>query len=127
MAKIVRYNGGTESYYPCSDPATLVRGKPYEVMSVDVRDWQTNYTLRGVEGSFNSCWFDDVTSKRTFIAISRTIPTVGSCCICSKLEFIDEKAYFLGWRTSHVKEVIELGNNIYHVKTCNSVYIIQVR
>ena len=34
MAKIVRYNGGTESYYGCSEPTELVIGKEYEVIDI---------------------------------------------------------------------------------------------
>ena len=32
MTKQVRYNGGTESYYGCSDPINLVVGEEYEVV-----------------------------------------------------------------------------------------------
>ena len=61
MAKKVRYNGGTQSYYGCSDPSKLVVGKEYEVVRSRVRSWQTDYTLKGVDGEFNSVWFDEVT------------------------------------------------------------------
>jgi len=60
--KIVRYNGGTESYYSCSDPTDLVIGKEYEVISAKDRGWQTDYTLKGVTGEFNSVWFDEIKS-----------------------------------------------------------------
>ena len=40
MAKIVRYNGGTMSYYGCSEPTELVIGKTYEVISENDRGWQ---------------------------------------------------------------------------------------
>ena len=53
MAKKVRYNGGTESYYGCSDPTNLVVGKEYEVILSKDRGWQTDYTLKGVDGEFN--------------------------------------------------------------------------
>lgn len=58
--RIVRYNGETRSYYGCSSPKDLVVGQKYEVLSEDVKDWQTNYTLKGVKGYFNSVWFDEV-------------------------------------------------------------------
>ena len=32
MAKKVRYNGGTQSYYDCSEPTNLDVGKEYEVV-----------------------------------------------------------------------------------------------
>lgn len=38
MKKFVRYNGGTQSYYSCSDPKNLVIGKEYEVTSINVRN-----------------------------------------------------------------------------------------
>ena len=51
MAKIVRYNGGTQSYYGCTEPNALVVGKEYEVIAAKDRGWQTDYTLKGVSGS----------------------------------------------------------------------------
>lgn len=62
MAKKVRYNGGTESYYGCSDPTNLVVGKEYEVVLSKDRGWQTDYILKGIDGEFNSVWFDEVSS-----------------------------------------------------------------
>lgn len=126
MAKIVIYNGGTESYYSCTDPTDLVRGKKYEVISENNRGWQTDYILKGVTGHFNSCWFDEVPSGKTFMALARTIPMVGTRCECSKLEFVNGHPKLINWSTSTVKEVMDMGNNIYHVTTCNSVYIVQV-
>lgn len=129
MAKIVRYNGGTESYYGCSEPTELVVGKEYEVISVNIRAWQTDYTLNGVKGHFNSVWFDDVNSKetaKTYMAVAFTVPVVGKSCMCSKLEFVNGQPRLIGWRTSAVKEVSHMGNNIYRVITLNSTYIVQV-
>ena len=125
--KIVRYNGGTQSYYGCSDPAILVIGKVYEVISENDRGYQTDYTLKGVAGHFNSVWFDDVQSRKpTYMAVANTIPSVGKRCQCFKLEYANKEIKTIGWSTSMVQEVTPLGNNIYHVKTCNSVYIVQV-
>lgn len=126
MAKIVRYNGGTESYYGCTEPTDLVIGKEYEVIHANDRGWQTDYTLKGVTGHFNSCWFDEISTASTFMAIAHNIPTVGISCKCSKLEFVDGKPTLVGWSTSTVKEVLDMGNNIYRVTTRNSVYIVQV-
>ena len=126
MAKIVIYNGGTESYYGCTSPTDLVRGKKYEVISVNDRGWQTDYTLNGVEGHFTSCWFDEVSSDKTFIALARTVPTVGERCDCYKIEFVNGQPKLRSWHTSTVREITDMGNNIYRVTTCNSVYIVQV-
>lgn len=129
MVKIVRYNGGTMSYYGCSEPTELVVGKKYVVISEDVRNCQTNYTLKGVNGYFNSVWFDDVDSvntEKTFIALAHTIPVVGEKCKCSRLEIVNGLPQLIGYNTSTVKEVSNMGNNIYRVTTCNSIYIVQV-
>lgn len=126
MAKIVIYNGGTESYYDCTDPTDLVCGKKYEVVSENDRGWQTDYTLKGVNGHFNSCWFNEVSSGNTFIALTHTVPMVGKRCDCYKIEFVNGQPKLISWHTSNVKEIMDMGNNIYHVTTCNSLYIVQV-
>lgn len=124
MAKIVRYNGGTDSYKGCSDPSSLVLGKDYEVVHENDRGFQTDYILRGVKGNFNSCWFDEVSP--TFMAISKTVPIIGQRCVCSKLELINGQLNMNECLTSTVIEAVNIGNNIYKVTTNNSVYIIQV-
>lgn len=124
MAKIVRYNGGTESYYGCSNPNDLVFGKDYEVIHENDRGFQTDYILKGVNGHFNSCWFDEISP--IFMAISKTIPVVGQRCVCSRLELINGQFNTSECLTSVVKEVTPIGNNIYKVATSNSIYVIQV-
>lgn len=128
MAKIVRYNGGTESYYGCTEPTALVVGRKYEVIAEKDRKWQTDYELEGVTGYFNSVWFNEVSSNEEaiYIAIAHEIPQVGRRCQCSKLEFVDGHPKLVGWMTSTVKEVSYMGNNIYNVVTCNSTYIVKV-
>lgn len=127
MSKIVRYNGRTMSYYGCSEPTELVVGKEYQVISVNDRGFQTDYTLNGVNGNFNSVWFDDVSNTaKTFMALAHTIPVVGERCKCSKLEFVNGQPKLICWNTSTVKEVSDMGNNIYRVTTRNSTYIVQV-
>lgn len=129
MAKIVCYNGGTLSYYGCSEPTELVVGKEYEVISANDRGWQTDYTLKGVKGYFNSVWFDDVNSKntaKTFMALAHTVPVVGERCKCFKLEFVNGQPKLIAWHTSTVNEVFYIGNNIYRVITHDSTYIVQV-
>ena len=126
MAKIVRYNGGTLSYYPCSKPFNLVKGKQYEVVSEDVRDRQTNYTLKGVNGKFNSCWFDEIQKNSIFLAIAHHKPTISSRCECCKIEVERGRPVLIPWSTSPVREISDMGNNIYRVVTQNNTYIIQV-
>lgn len=130
MAKIVRYNGGTLNYYFCSDPTELVVGREYEVVyEKDYGGYFTEYTLRGVNGNFYSGWFDEVNSNpvaETFMVLSHTIPVVGESCKCAKLEFVNGQPKLIGWHTITVKDVSDMGNNIYRVTTRNSTYIVQV-
>lgn len=127
MAMKVRYNGGTESYYSCSKPDTLVMGKEYEVISINDRGFQTDYTLSGVKGNYNSVWFDKVVSTdKVYMAVSHKIPVLGKSCKCYKLDVSKEKIELKPCSTSVVKEIKYMGNNIYHVTTCNSVYIVNV-
>ena len=123
MAKKVRYNGGTESYYGCSEPTDLVVGKEYEVVSSKDRGWQTDYTLNGVEGEFNSAWFDEV---QVYMAIAREAPVIGKRYFCYKMEFGNGQPKCSAKTTSTVKEINYMGNNIYQVITRNSVYIVNV-
>ena len=125
--KKVRYNGGTDSYYSCSDPTNLVVGKEYEVVFSRDRGWQTDYTLKGVDGEFNSVWFDEVSSDdKVYMAIAHEVPVMGQNYSCYKLEFINGQPKLISWSTTTVKGIIYLGNNIYQVTTLNSVYIVNV-
>lgn len=128
MTKKVRYNGGTESYYGSSDPSKLSVGKVYEVISSNVRKWQTDYVLKGVEGEFNSAWFEEVTSnqKGVYIALANKIPETGERYKCYKIEFINKHPNFIEVYTSVIKKINYMGNNIYQVTTQNSVYIVEV-
>ena len=127
MAKKVRYNGGTASYYGCTNPTNLVVGEEYEVIISKDLGWQTNYTLKGVVGEFNSVWFDEVASdENVYMAISHEIPEIGKRYSCYKIEFINGRPKLIGWSTSTVKGINYLGNNIYQVTTNNSVYIVNV-
>lgn len=127
MRSIVRYNGGTESYYGCSAPTDLVIGKEYEVISQNDRGYQTDYTLRGVTGYFNSCWFDKVTSKKTFMAFANRVPTIGQRFDCNRLEIINNYIVPINCITSTVKAVMDVGDNFYKVVTENSIYIVEVK
>ena len=125
--KHLRYNGGTQSYYGCSDPTTLIVGKEYEVILSRDRGCQTDYTLKGVNGEFNSVWFDEVSSDdKVYMAIAHEIPVIGRRYSCCKMEFINGQPKLIGWSTSPVKGISYVGNNIYQVTTCNSVYIVNV-
>ena len=127
MAKMVRYNGLSGSYYPCSDPNSLIKGKQYEVVLSRDRGYQTDYTLKGIEGEFNSIWFDDLTDdKKIFTAIGHSIPVINERYICHKIEFANGNPRFIATSTSKVKGKKYLGNNIYEVETQNSTYIVKI-
>ena len=119
MKKVV-YNGNTLTYAPCSDPSNLIMGKVYNVVHEEVGAWQTNYTLEGVTGSYNSVWFNPV--KPIYMASSSEYPKKGDTYRCFKM-FSGEHKCML---TSHVQDVMLLGAYTYKVETLNSIYIVQV-
>ena len=127
MVKKVHYNGGTQTYCSCTEPTNLIVGKEYEVIAERDRGFQTDYKLKGIEGEFNSVWFDEVqNSEKIYMALARKVPCVGKRCECAKVEMVNGRPKLSNWSTSIVKEVSLIGNNIYQVTTRNSVYIIQV-
>lgn len=127
MAKIVRYNGGNVSYYSCSSPEKLIVGKTYEVCRTIVKNSQTDYVLKGIEGEFNSVWFDEILSeKKVYIAVSNEVPRAGSRYICQKISYAGENVKLTKVRTSIIKSVTCVGNNIYNVDTANTSYIVSV-
>lgn len=130
MAKMVIYNGGTQSYYGCTDPTDLVQGQIYEVIDEQDRGWQTDYTLKGITGHFNSCWFNEIpttSEEKVFMALSHSIPVVDREYSCSRITTNSiTRPMLVSCKTSLVKNVTSLGSNIYLVTTCNSLYIVQV-
>ena len=127
MAKKVRYNGGVKTYYPCSSPENLVIGKEYEVILSRDRGWQTDYTLNGIEGEFNSVWFDDVSPEaKVYMALASQLPVIGKRYSCKKICFVDKQPKLVCWYTSIVTDLVHEGNNIYRVITQNSTYIVAV-
>ena len=64
--------------------------------------------------------------RNTYIAISRSIPVVGFQFKCLRLEFKDGIPTFASVTTSLVTDVVPLGNNVYQVRTCNSIYMTQI-
>lgn len=128
MKKFVRYNGGTQSYYSCSDPKNLVIGKEYEVTSINVRNWQTDYTLKGINGNFNSVWFDDILSeKETVMAFSSTVPKIGEKIAYQFVYPNQNETFFLiNENTEKIEKVKHIINNIYLANDSKKIYIFQV-
>jgi len=127
--KQVFYNGGTESYYGCSDPSELVVGKIYEVITENDKEWQTDYTLKGIAGHFNSVWFTDVTDlPETFLAFSRKIPVKGEQLDCYKFMILQKQNLAMQeCCNSTIKSVELIGKDTYKTITSNNImYIITV-
>ena len=120
--KMVVYNGGTESYLGCSDPELLTIGQNYEVLAEDDRGFQTNYTLKGVSGQFNSVWFTEV--KPTFLALCKKIPTKGETL--KSFIRLEDGQWQLISHSSTILDVKPIGINVYQVQTRNTIYIVQV-
>lgn len=129
MVKIVRYNGKTISHWDGHSIQTeLVVGKAYEVTSVNAHESYTEYTLKGVDGYFNSVWFDDVNMETAmiFIAFAHSIPIEGERFKCLKVKFSDGQPKLVSCNTTPIKKVSDMGNNIYRVTTRFYTYIVQV-
>lgn len=118
--KLVAYNGRKEMYYPCDDPSVLTKGKWYEVIDENVSSWHTEYRLKGINGRFNSVWFDEV---KTYLALSYEIPQKG-----------EPMRRFMRWennawrnmaRSSCVLQVTPVTSGVYCVQTNNSLYVVQ--
>ncbi len=120
--KKVYYTGQTSTGYPCSDPSNLVVGKEYNVTGERVGSWQTNYTLEGVKGSYNSVWFR--AAKPTIFAYGSSIPVKKRSYKCGRVNTFSgdlEKV-----TTSTVQNVEPIGPNTFIVETLNSIYIVKV-
>lgn len=121
-SKIVRYNGRMTSYAECADAKQLVKGKLYKVIDEKEMDWQTNYKLNGVEGWFNSVWFDEI---KAYLAVTNETPKAGETCDCMRIEFCNGIPDLKCCRTGKIKVVEPMGNDTYCVWT-NNIYIMQV-
>ena len=127
MKKQVIYNGRTKRQSGCTNPSVLKKGKIYEVIGENVKLFRTYYTLKGVEGQFNSVWFEEIPNyPETFLAIGITVPSPGESCFLYALEEIDEIAKFGYRNTSTVQSVEPIGNKTFRVVTENSIYILQI-
>lgn len=125
MAHKVRYNGCADDGYFI--PKDLVKGREYEVVRANDRGWQTDYTLKGIQGEFNSMWFTEVTPKdKIYMALAMEMPEIGEQYVCDKIELVNGHTQLIPTYTSVVKEIEYMGNNIYQVTTCNSVYIVKL-
>ncbi len=127
MAKKVKYNGQTKTYYVCSDFKLLTKGKVYEVDKEIPFGKNTKYVLKGIHGEFNSTWFDIVSQDDTvYTAIANHIPIIGQKYQCYKIDMINGKPRLTRVLTSEVKNFKCIGNNIYIVNTEKGLYIVTI-
>lgn len=120
--KLVVYNGETESYLGCSDSELLAIGNTYEVIDENDRGFQTDYTLKGVSGHFNSVWFTEV--KPTYLALCKTIPTKGKTL--KSFIRLENGQWKIISHSSTIINVKVIGINVYQVQTRNTIYIVQL-
>lgn len=118
----VKYIGEIDSYSGCSDPKVLTIGKEYEVVKIEEKPWQTNYFLKGVNGYFNSIWFESV--KEAYFAYSNDIPVVGKHYYCCRLSKKNVSEFI---QTSTIISVEPVLENVYKVVTRNSVYLVMIK
>ena len=123
MTKLVRYNGEKLSFRNCSDSTLLDVGKVYEVLQEKDFGFQTNYTLKGVKGEFNSVWFDEIEIP-VIMAFSHQPPELKKP-MENLLRFNPNEARVV-IRTTPVQKIEKIERNIYKAFTQNSIYIIQV-
>ena len=119
----VRYNGETMSYQGCSSASKLQEGRIYKVEGKDIYPYQTDYYLAGVEGHFNSVWFESVPS---FFAFGKDIPRVGRTMDVWRQEVREGKFFLEHFYTTPVHSVEQISANVYLAVTANTVYIVQV-
>ena len=121
--KLVKYNGRTATFKSCSSPTLLKEGEFYEVVSKDVCDCQTNYSLKGINGCFNSVWFDDV--KYAFVTATKA-PKLDERFLCYQMLPDGNKYSRTTVLTSRIRKIEELGNKMYKIYTLNNCYIVYV-
>ena len=82
-----------------------------------------NYTLKGVDGYFNSVWFDDV---KIGLVIATKAPKIGERFLCYEYAPNANKYFRVTVLTSRVRKVEQLTNKGYKIYTLNSCYIVHL-
>ena len=123
--KLVRYNGRCENTYGSSPPNKLVVGEVYRVIDFHPLGRHLEYELEGINGRFNSDWFDEINSVS--LAVSNCIPTIGSSFACFKISLKDNQPLFEEIKI-WIEEVHLFEVNTYRVKDkFGHYYIVQVK
>lgn len=116
-----KYNGATYSAYGCDDPKNLVVGQIYKkVFTVFHLYGGADYLLKGVGGTFDSTWFDDVPIYNAFVTAK---PIVGYPMDCIKVVQNGKRIECNHWQTTtKVERVEDIEPGIFMVVTHNSIY-----
>ena len=123
MTKLVRYNGEKVSYKGCDSPTNLVKGKVYEVQFEEDLGWQTNYKLKGLNGNFNSVWFNEVEIP-VVMALSHKHPELRKPL--ENLLMFNKNEVRQVLKTTPVQKIEKVEGNVFKILTKNTIYIIQV-
>lgn len=123
MTKLVQYNGEKLSFRNCSDSTLLVVGKVYEVLQEKDFGFQTNYTLKGVKGEFNSVWFDEI-KMPVVMALSHKHPELHKPL--ENLLMFNKNEVRQVLKTTPVQKIEKVEGNVFKILTKNTIYIIQV-
>ncbi len=123
MRRFVKYNGRTETFRPCDSPRVLTPGRIYVISEIEVMSDQTNYTLLGIEGEFNSVWFDEV---MVYLAYTPIKPVLGYPMRLFRMEKKDGDMEPCEVLTSEVQDITEISKDICFAVTYNTVYILQI-
>ena len=123
MTKLVRYNGEKISYTGCDSPTNLVNGKVYEVLQEMDLGFQTNYTLKGVKGEYNSVWFDEI-EMPVVMALSSKKPQLHKPL--TNFLIFDKSTIRQVIQTTPIQNIERVEGNVFKVLTQNTIYIVQI-
>lgn len=128
MGKFVIYNGGTEAFYHTSNPSVLVKGDRYEVVEEIQSSFYTNYTLKGIQGEFNSVWFDEVKEKKVYLAKTLVYTADIKSLIGRRLHVrrVKDDDTVESVTTALIVNIEHVYGDIYKLETENTVYVTEV-
>lgn len=118
--KFVKYNGGKQSFYPCTNPQHLVKGKIYEVTHEEDIGCQIEYWLDGIDGHYNSKWFNEIPA---YIGISLESPKLLKEVDCLRVDTKDKNISIEMVKTSYARKIVK-NDETYTVITNDGVYFI---
>ena len=122
MKKIVMYNGRCNNYFCSTDPSVLQKGCLYRVEEEIDYGYYTEYRLVGVEGEFNSVWFNSV--EKLKFAYAENSPEVEERMRCDEIMVQEGRISFVKCETDILQSVERVYNNIYVATTEDEVYVI---